>query len=80
MLLNQICVAGMLLSVPLSMVTGSMRIGRWFKAAGIMRTPEEAEKPAIREHTEAIYDEYHATVRSSPNLVQLSSSSESRGD
>ncbi len=65
--------AGMLLSVPLSMVTGSMRIGRWFKAAGIMRTPEEAEKPAIREHTEAIYDEYHATVRSSPNLVQLAS-------
>ncbi|MFP8967033.1 glucans biosynthesis glucosyltransferase MdoH [Pokkaliibacter sp. CJK22405] len=62
---------GMLLSVPLSMFTGSQSVGRWFKKAGIMRTPEEKAPPAIRLKMDEVVDQYREAVKTSPTLAEL---------
>ena len=39
---------GMLLAVPISSLTGSLGVGRFIRRLGLLRTPEEADVPAIR--------------------------------
>lgn len=64
-------IAGMLLSVPLSMLTGSWSVGEFFKKLGILSTPEEKHRPLIRQamdETKIIYEE---ALSQSPDLIKM---------
>lgn len=66
-------IAGMLLSVPLSMLTSSWRIGARVKQWGLLRTPDEAARPAIRQAMDDTRAAYEAAVGQSPDLTTLAS-------
>lgn len=66
-------IVGMLLSVPLSMLTGSWAIGHFIKRCRILSTPYEKEEPNILKamnETRGIYDE---SVHNAPDLVVTAS-------
>ncbi|MFB9887958.1 glucans biosynthesis glucosyltransferase MdoH [Balneatrix alpica] len=64
-------IAGMLLSVPLSMLTSSWSVGAVCKRWGLLRTPDEVEKPAIRVVMEQIRPHYEEAVAQRPDMVEL---------
>lgn len=45
---------GMLLAVPLSVVSGSLRVGRWLAWLGLLATPEERQVPDIVARRDAL--------------------------
>jgi membrane glycosyltransferase len=67
---------GMVAAVPLSLLTGSSRIGRWPRRLRLLRTPEEAEPPAIERTTKVAYPHYREAVACAPDLVAIAADSE----
>ena len=67
---------GMVAAVPLSLFTGSSRIGRWPQRLQLLRTPEEAEPPAIERAMNVIYPFYRDVVARAPDLVAIAADSE----
>ena len=64
-------IAGMLLSVPLSMVTSSWKIGATVKKWGILRTPDEVIQPQIRQSMDAMLGVYETAINQTPDLVEI---------
>jgi membrane glycosyltransferase len=67
---------GMVASVPLSLFTGSSRVGTWSRRLRLLRTPEEAEPPAIERTMNLAYPPYREAVAGAPNLVAIATDSE----
>jgi membrane glycosyltransferase len=67
---------GMVAAVPLSLVTGSPRVGGWPRRPRFLRTPEEAEPPAIERTMKVAYPLYREAVARAPNLVAIAADSE----
>jgi membrane glycosyltransferase len=67
---------GMVAAVPLSLFTGSPRVGGWPRRLRLLRTPEEAEPPAIERTTNATYPLYREAVARAPDLVAIAADSE----
>jgi len=61
---------GLVLSVPLSALTGSLGIGAWFRRIGILRTPEESQRPKVVEIKDGLLPWYEEQVGSTPTLEQ----------
>ena len=68
--------AGMLLAVPLSMLTGSWSVGATLKRCRLLRTPDETQRPAIREAMDETYFIYEETLITCPDLIELASEPE----
>lgn len=66
-------IAGMLLSVPLSWLTSSWSVGNRVKQWGILRTPDESQKPAIRQAMDDTRIIYEEAINHSPSLSEMSS-------
>ncbi|WP_372742466.1 glucans biosynthesis glucosyltransferase MdoH [Neptunomonas sp.] len=66
-------IAGMLLAVPLSMLTSSWSVGARVKKWGLLRTPDEAQRPAIRQAMDDIRVDYEEAISHSPDLVEMAS-------
>ncbi|MBN8999230.1 MAG: glucan biosynthesis glucosyltransferase H, partial [Rhizobiales bacterium] len=64
-------ILGMLLAVPLSGLTGSVRIGRLVSRAGLLVTPEEIDPPPIVRSAAALRPVYATAVSARPDLVAL---------
>jgi membrane glycosyltransferase len=47
-------IAGLVLAVPLSKASGSVRAGRWLARMGLLCTPEETRPPAVLERRDAL--------------------------
>ncbi len=67
---------GMVAAVPLSLLTGSPLVGRWSQRPGLLRTPEEAQRPAIEQAMNAAYPLYREVVARAPNLVAIAADRE----
>lgn len=67
---------GMVAAVPLSLFTGSSRVGRWPQRLRLLRTPEEAEPPAIERAMNAASPLYRDAVTRAPDLVAIAADSE----
>ncbi len=61
-------IAGMLLSVPLSMVTSDQKVGERLKQWGILRTPEEVSQPDVQRAMLPVRAEYDALIASRPSF------------
>lgn len=68
-------IAGMLLSVPLSMLTGSWKLGAMLKKIHLLRTPDETQRPAIRQSMDQTSPIYKEAIAACPDLVELVSDS-----
>ena len=66
-------IAGMLLSVPLSVLTGSWRVGAIVKKMGVLRTPDENQRPVIRQAMDETRLTYEKAINASPGLVEIAS-------
>ncbi len=64
-------VAGMVMAVPLALVTGSRRVGAWLARLGLLRTPLEACPPEVRKRAEAALAHYRALVAAAPDLAAV---------
>lgn len=64
-------VAGLILAVPISGLTGSSAVGRRIRALGLLRTPEETSPPAIRQRMAEARPSYEAAVDRTPDLVRV---------
>lgn len=64
-------IAGMLFSVPLSMLTGSWAVGDFVKRCGILSTPHEKEKPLIRQAMDDTRGFYEESVNNAPDLAGM---------
>jgi len=64
-------IAGMLLSVPLSMITSSWKIGATVKKWGILRTPDEVVYPQIRQSMNEMLVIYEAAINQTPDLLEI---------
>jgi membrane glycosyltransferase len=62
---------GMVLAVPLSLLTGSAGAGRTVKRLGLLRTPEEAREPAVQIAADAAYPFYRDAVERAPDLLAV---------
>lgn len=63
---------GLLLSVPLSALTGSLSIGSWVRRLGLLRTPEETDQPAVVARRDLLVDWYETKIAEMPSLeIQL---------
>lgn len=69
-------VVGMVAAVPLSLVTGSPRIGHWPRRLRLLGTPEELEPSAIAQTMNARYPAYRDAVAHAPDLVAIAADSE----
>jgi membrane glycosyltransferase len=67
---------GMVAAIPLSVFTGSARVGRWSRWPRLLRTPEEAEPPAIARAASATYPLYREAVARAPDLLAIAADSE----
>jgi membrane glycosyltransferase len=67
---------GMIAAVPLSLLTGSSRIGRWPRRFRLLRTPEEAELPPIAQRMNVCYPHYREAVAGAPDLLAIAVDSE----
>ena len=67
---------GMVAAVPLSLLTGSSLVGRWSGRPGLLRTPEEASRPAIEQTMNVTYPLYCDAVACTPNLIAIAADSE----
>ena len=66
-------IVGMLLSVPLSVLTGSWRVGAFVKKCGVLRTPDENQRPVIRQAMDETRLTYEKAINASPSLVEIAS-------
>jgi membrane glycosyltransferase len=66
-------VVPMILSVPVSKLTGSARVGDAIRRVGLLRTPEEAHPPAIARAAEAAYSHYRDALAQTPDLSAVCS-------
>jgi membrane glycosyltransferase len=64
-------VAGMVMSIPLSVATGSRAIGWWLCTMTLLRTPLEVDPPAVRRNMEHALERYRATVAEAPDLAAI---------
>ena len=64
-------IAGMLLSVPLSIITSSWKIGATIKKWGILRTPDEVIHPEIRQSMDKMLIVYEAAILQTPDLAEI---------
>lgn len=64
-------ILGMLLSVPLSMLTGSWKVGATVKKLQLLRTPYEHEIPAIRQAMDETRLTYEDMISDGPDLVKV---------
>ena len=67
---------GMVAAVPLSLLTGSPRIGRWPRRLRLLMTPEEVEPAAIAKTMNATYPLYRDVVAHAPDLLALAADGE----
>ena len=67
---------GMVAAVPLSLLTGSSRVGRWPRRLRLLLTPEEAEPPAIVRAANAVYPNYREAVAQAPDLIAIAADSQ----
>ena len=67
---------GLFLAVPLSRASGSERLGRWLSRLALLRTPEEAETPALVARREELMR--HASSAPDDGLRHLARNRESR--
>jgi len=67
---------GMVAAVPLSLLTGSPRIGRWPRRLRLLGTPEEVEPAAIAKTMDARYPHYRDVVAHAPDLVAIAADNE----
>jgi membrane glycosyltransferase len=67
---------GMAAAVPLSLLTGSSRIGRWPRRLRLLLTPEEAEPPAIVRTMNATFPAYREAVAQAPDLIAIAADSQ----
>jgi membrane glycosyltransferase len=67
---------GMVAAVPLSLFTGSSQVGRWPRRLRLLRTPEEAEPPAIARTVSLTYPLYRDAVARAPDLFAIAADSE----
>jgi membrane glycosyltransferase len=67
---------GMVASVPLSLFTGSPRVGRWPRRLRLLQTPEEVEPPPIQRKMDAAYPLYREVAEGAPDLVAIAADSE----
>lgn len=66
-------IAGMLFSVPLSMLTSAWGIGERVKKWKILSTQNETERPAIRQAMDEIKVTYEKAIDDAPNLAEMAS-------
>ncbi|MBR9884935.1 MAG: glucans biosynthesis glucosyltransferase MdoH [Oceanospirillales bacterium] len=67
-------ILGLILAVPLSALTGSLKIGAWFRKIGILRTPEETKQPRVVDLKDEVLPWYEHQVGATPSLqLQLDS-------
>lgn len=64
-------IAGLVLSVPLSELTSSYKIGRWLKNSRLLRTPREIDPPEILLAMEKRRQEYASYLSDAWNLPKL---------
>jgi membrane glycosyltransferase len=64
-------IAGMLFSVPISMLTGSWAVGDFVKKCGILSTPHEKVKPLIRQAMDDTRGIYEDSVNNAPDLTEM---------
>ena len=64
-------ILGMLLAVPISSLTGSLGVGRFIRRLGLLRTPEEADVPAIRLGMEKVRPAYQAVCDKAPSIIDI---------
>lgn len=64
-------VAGMIMSIPLSVMSGSRAVGWWLRTMTLLRTPLEVEPPAVRTKMEQALARYRATVAEAPDLAAM---------
>jgi membrane glycosyltransferase len=62
---------GMVAAVPLSLVTGSPRVGGWPGRWRLLQTPEEVDPPAVRQQMLAVHATYEEVVARTPDLVAI---------
>jgi membrane glycosyltransferase len=67
---------GMVAAVPLSLFTGSSRIGRWPRRLRLLLTPEEDEPPAVARAVNATQPLYQDAVARAPDLVAIAADSQ----
>jgi len=66
---------GMVAAVPLSLLTGSPRVGGWPSRWRLLQTPEEGEPPAVRQQMMAACSIYRDVVARTPDLVAIAADS-----
>ena len=66
-------ILGLLLAVPISSLTGSRRVGAFFRRIGILRTPEEREIPGVVTAAQAARPAYEAAIADKPDLARIAS-------
>jgi len=64
-------VFGMVMAIPISIVSGSSAMGGWLRAVTLLRTPLEAERTPVRRTMEAVLERYRATVQAAPDLAAI---------
>lgn len=64
-------VAGMILAVPLSLLSGSPMLGACFANLGLLRTPLEANPPEVRRRMEEVLPFYRRTVAQAADLADM---------
>jgi membrane glycosyltransferase len=64
-------IAGLLFAAPISALTGSLAAGDWMERHGLLRTPEEHEKPAIGRVAHSCRTVHRAVVETTPDLGRL---------
>ena len=64
-------IAGLLFAAPISALTGSTRAGDWMERHGLLRTPEDHEKPAIGRIAHSCRTVHRAAVEATPDLGRL---------
>ncbi|MEG3753728.1 glucans biosynthesis glucosyltransferase MdoH [Psychromonas arctica] len=64
-------ILGMLLSVPLSLLTGSWAVGNAVKKSTILSTQYEKEKPIIQQAMDDTRSVYQTAVNNAPDLIEI---------
>ena len=63
-------IAGLVLSVPVSSLTASPAVGRFVKWTGLLRTPEEADKPPVEQAADLARAVYRDSLAKLPGFVE----------
>jgi membrane glycosyltransferase len=67
---------GMVVAVPLSLFTGSARVGRWPRRMRLLQTPDEAVPPLVWRALTTAHGLYREVVSKAPDLAALAADSE----